>query len=173
MSRRHRYSICLALMIAAPAAAQERSFEVGAFGKLALFDGSLGYDPSLGVGARAGYYFARNWMIEVDGAWVSASGGTFGDATYAPFHVRVIRTKPQTKPAALYFGAGYAHTEWSDGLSGGEDGVGALAGFRYHLRDAWALRLDVTADFLPDPVNGAGDNWNWGVQLGVSFLTGR
>ncbi len=164
--------VLLALALATPAAAQQRTLELGAFGKVALFDGSLGYDPALGGGVRAGYYFARNWMIEVDGAWVSASEGAFGDATYTPFHVRVVRTRPQQGPASLFLGIGYTHNEWSDGLSGGEDGVGALAGFRYHVRDQWALRVDGTADFLPDPVDGAGDNWNWGVQLGVSVLLG-
>jgi OOP family OmpA-OmpF porin len=165
-------ALVLTILIAAvPAFGQEKgAFELGAFGKVAFFDGSLNYDPAFGGGLRAGYYFLHNLMFEVDGAIAAPDDQPLGKSDYWPFHGRLIYALPLSGKASLLMGGGYTHNAWGKALSGSEDGFGALVGLRWNLSEKWAIRVDGIGDYLPSPVNGADNNTDWGIQAGLSFL---
>ena len=165
-------ALVLTILIAAvPAFGQEKgAFELGAFGKVAFFDGSLNYDPAFGGGLRAGYYFLHNLMFEVDGAIAAPDDQPLGKSNYWPFHGRLIYALPLSEKASLLMGGGYTHNAWGKALSGSEDGFGALVGLRWKLSEKWAIRVDGIGDYVASPTNGADNNTDWGIQAGLSFM---
>ena len=40
------------------------------------------------------------------------------------------------------------------------------------LGDITSIRIDSYLDYIPSPKNRASDNWNWGIQPGLSFMLG-
>jgi OOP family OmpA-OmpF porin len=46
-------------------------------------------------------------------------------------------------------------------------------GLRLGLGDVTSIRINTYLDYIPSPKNGASDNWNWGIQPGLSFLFGK
>ncbi len=166
------FALVLVIFIAeVPAFGQEKgTIEIGVFGKAAFFDKSLNYSTALGGGGRAGYYFFRNLMLEVDLAFAAPDDLPLGEAIYLPIHTRLIYAIPLSQRVSLLLGGGYIHNEWSKGLSGNEDGAGGLVGLRWNLSESWGVRIDAIGDNLPVPTNGATNNADYGIQAGISFM---
>lgn len=146
--------------------------ELGLFGRFTRFDETLGLDNRPGGGLRLGLFLNRIFSLELDGSYTSADGPAGATASYVPLHARALVHLPVGELSALSLGLGYVRHEYGDPFNASEDGVGGLAGARFALTPWLALRTDVTADYVPSPVNAANDNWNIGGQLGLSFLLG-
>ena len=166
------FALVLVIFIAeVPAFGQEKgTFELGAFGKAAFFDRTLNYSTALGVGARGGYYLFRNLMLEADLAIATPDDLPLGEANYLPIHARLIYALPLSQTVSLLLGGGYTHNKWAKGLSGSEDGAGGLVGLRWNLFKNWGVRIDGIGDNLPVPTNGATNNADYGIQVGISFM---
>jgi OOP family OmpA-OmpF porin len=72
----------------------------------------------------------------------------------------------------LLLGAGYSHSRFRDGIRLSDHGATGNAGIRLGLGDVTSIRIDTYVDYIPSPDNGAGENWNWGIQPGLSFMLG-
>src|SRR6185369_13090241 len=63
-----------ALVLAAPAAAQERgTMEFGAFGSAATFDNALSLKTAFGGGGRIGMFLDPRWLVEFEKAEMRAT----------------------------------------------------------------------------------------------------
>ena len=60
----------------------------------------------------------------------------------------------------------------SPGQAQHDNGATGSVGIRLGLGDVTSIRIDAYADYIPSPKNGASDNWNWGLQPGLSFMLG-
>src|SRR5207237_574425 len=84
MTRVIRLAAAVSLAAALPLAAQRAgTIEIGAFARYTDFDNSLGFDNTVGVGARGAVYVRPNLALELD---VSRSTG------YTPVHARLGAT---------------------------------------------------------------------------------
>ncbi|MGQ0702075.1 MAG: OmpA family protein [Gemmatimonadales bacterium] len=195
---------------ASQAAAQQRgSWEIGGFGRYTEFDDS--YEISrqsanaYGVGGRLGFFLSRNFLIEADGSitWSDVKDFFVGfesvGLVYMPFHLRVLFNKRfgDDGPISWFIGAGGAYNRYGKEIEGvpgfkgdgfGSDwAVSGITGFRWHLFDWLALRVDGTIDYIPNPNNGDADlvaqfngingdpadnNLNLAAQAGLSLLLG-
>jgi outer membrane protein OmpA-like peptidoglycan-associated protein len=146
--------------------------ELGLFGRYTRFDQTLGFDNRTGGGARLGVFVSRHVSLEIDGSYTNTVSPTGGPAAYIPLHARALVHVPLGEWSALSLGPGYVRHEYRDGFTGSEDGAGGLFGVRWGVTRWLAFRTDVTADYIPTPVNAARDNWNIAGQIGFSLLLG-
>jgi OOP family OmpA-OmpF porin len=72
----------------------------------------------------------------------------------------------------LFLGGGYVRDEYRDDVRFHDNGAEAVVGARVGLPGTTTLRFASYLDYIPSPSNGAGDNWNWGLQAGLSWLFG-
>ena len=158
------------------------TFEVGLFPTIAYFDRSLHFNQATaGPGARIGYFLTDRFAIEAEGSWVPTNASNDRDVKYMPLHARVVANFPAGEHVGFLLGLGYSHTRFRDvgardsllhptGIS--DHGVSGNAGVRLGLGDVTSIRIDTYVDYIPSPDNGAPENWQWGIQPGLSFLLG-
>ncbi|MGH7699574.1 MAG: hypothetical protein ACREMJ_03505 [Gemmatimonadales bacterium] len=163
-----------ATLVAAPAGAQERGrFEAGVFTRATLFDPSLDVDLALGAGLRAAVFLSPRWLVEAD---LSVSGvdglATFPETSYRPFHLRVNYLRPYSERGGMIVGLGLVANSYGGDFDENDAGVAGLFGFRIGLTRTLVLRTDGTLDYVPEPGNGAGDNWIAGIQVGLGYRLG-
>lgn len=165
----------LAIALTSPALAQGTgTLEFGGFGQVSYFDRSLGFEQAKGgAGARLGFFLSRNLELEGEGAFVPTHGRGDSLVHYVPLRARVLFNFPTGTHTALLLGGGYVHNEYGHDADGSDDGATALAGVRLGVRGLPSIRLATYLDYIPSPQNGAGDNINWGLQFGLSWLFGR
>jgi hypothetical protein len=161
-----------ALVLASPAAAQQwGTVEVGAFGQYTIFDPSLGFDQWIGFGGHFGVFALPRLEIEGDISHTKTSlklgPGTF---LYTPMHARLVYNQPLGQNGALLIGAGYVHNEYRRGFRGKDDGASALIGARAMFSRRFGVRVATTVDYMSSPANHARENWNVGLQGGISLL---
>jgi outer membrane protein OmpA-like peptidoglycan-associated protein len=161
------------LAFAQPALAQGvGSLEFGLFIQDSYFDRSLGLDQAQGgPGVRVGFFPLSNIDLEAEGAFVPTDG-RFGHVYYIPLRARVVVNVPSGEHGGLFVGGGYVRNEYRHDADFHDDGVTAVAGARVGLPGITTLRFATYADYIPSPSNGVGDNWNWGLQVGLSWLFG-
>ena len=166
----------LVLLAAVPpslSAQRAGTVEFGAFGQATYFDRTLRLDQgSGGGGARLGFFVAPALELEAEGAFVPVSGADESDVDYFPLRGRLLLNIPAGEHTRLLFGGGYVHNEYRGQLDASDDGVTGLVGLRLGLPGLPSIRLGTYVDYIPSPANGAGENWNWGLQVGLSFLSG-
>jgi outer membrane protein OmpA-like peptidoglycan-associated protein len=174
MMRRFGLVLITALAAASDLPAQRAgTIEVGLFPTIAYFDRSVRLNQATaGPGARLGFFLTDRIAIEADGSWVPTNSSGDLKVKYMPLHARVVMNFPAGEHVGLLLGAGYAHTRFRDEYNLTDHGVTGGAGIRLGLGDVASIRLDTYVDYIPSPDNGAGDNWHWGVQPGLSFLLG-
>ena len=149
------------------------TFEFGAFGQASYFDRSLAADQARGgPGALLGFFLGRYLELQADGAFVPTD---FRDAHvyYVPLRARLLLNVPAGEHTALFLGGGYVHNEYRHDLDASDDGATAIVGARLGLWGLPSIRLATYLDYIPTPANAAGDNLNWGIQAGLSWLFGR
>ncbi|MHB8080429.1 MAG: OmpA family protein [Candidatus Krumholzibacteriia bacterium] len=179
MLRRLTLSVLLALLVAAPVAAQERgTLETGLFGRFTVLDRDLGLDDSPGLGARLGYFFIDRLALEVDGGLTRVDGPGTEHVDVLPLHARLLYDLPAWDRVSLLLGAGYARYRYGNDLvpSVNDDGYGGLAGLRFHACGPLSFRLEGTVDqFADSDLSQAADRHatNWGVQFGESLFFGH
>jgi outer membrane protein OmpA-like peptidoglycan-associated protein len=159
-------------MLSSPVAAQRvGAIEAGAFGRYTIFDPTLPLDQWFGYGGRLGIFALPRIELEGDISQTKTSAKhVSGDFKYIPIHARLIYNQPIGETGALLIGGGYVRNKYQESYKGDEDGAAALLGWRSMVEDWVAVRFDVTADYVESPINKAKDNWNVGIQGGVSFF---
>jgi outer membrane protein OmpA-like peptidoglycan-associated protein len=168
------WAFVLAAAITSPLQAQRTgTVEIGAFAQATYFDRSLHFHQgSGGGGARLGFFFTPVLEVEGEGAFVSTTGRGGLDVNYFPLRGRLLLNIPAGEHSSLLLGGGYVHNEYRDDLDGSDDGATGLVGVRLGLPGLPSIRLATYLDYIPSPSNGASENWNWGIQAGLSFLSG-
>ncbi len=171
-----RFGLVLITALAAASDLQAQragTIEVGLFPTIAYFDRSVRLNQATaGPGARLGFFLTDRLAIEADGSWVPTNSSGDLKVKYMPLHARVVMNFPAGEHVGLLLGAGYAHTRFRDEYNLTDHGVTGGAGIRLGLGDVASIRVDTYVDYIPSPDNGAGDNWHWGIQPGLSFLLG-
>lgn len=172
-----RYALALLATVAASAEAhgqQAGTLELGVFANVSYFDKSLDLDQGqAGPGARLGYHFSDHFAVEGEGAWVPVVRDSDDvDVSYIPIRARVAYNVATSEHTSLTFGAGYVHNKYGRDVDGSDDGATASIGLRLGTGGVVALRIDSYIDYIPSPDNLADDNWNWGVQPGLTFMFG-
>jgi outer membrane protein OmpA-like peptidoglycan-associated protein len=164
-----------ATLVTSPAAAQAAgTFEFGAFGQATYFDNTLEFQQAKGgAGIHLGLFPMRNWEVEAEGSFTPTPGPDDSQVYYIPLRARLLFNIPAGSHSALLLGAGYVHNEYRHDADFHDDGATALAGVRFGLSGLPSIRLTTYLDYVPSPANGAGDNVNWGIQVGLSFLSGQ
>jgi outer membrane protein OmpA-like peptidoglycan-associated protein len=175
MMRRHVFVLAATAALASTAQAQRAgTFEVGLFPNIAYFDKTLRLDQgSAGPGGRLGFFITENWMIEAEGSYTPTdpkSGD--GRIAHVPIRGRVAYNFPAGQHSAFILGAGYAYTMYRRDADFEDSGPTASAGLRLGLGDVTSIRINTYVDYIPDPENQVKENWNWGIQPGLSFLLG-
>jgi outer membrane protein OmpA-like peptidoglycan-associated protein len=157
------------------------TIEVGVFPTIAYFDRTLDLNQATaGPGARIGFFLTDNIAVEADGSWVPTNAPNDEDVKYMPLHARLVYNLQAGEHVGLLVGAGYSHSRFRDvgvreprhpeGIS--DHGASGNAGIRLGLGEMTSIRIDVYVDYIPSPDNGAAENWNWGIQPGLSFMLG-
>jgi len=161
----------LVVVLSPPAAAQDRgAVEAGIFGRGTLFDPSLEVKTGVGVGIRAAVFLAPQWLVEADLSISGVDGlAAIPETSYRPLHFRVSYVRPSSERARMVVGLGLVATRFGGDFGESDTGVGGLFGFRVELPRSLIARVDGTLDYVPAPANGAGDNWNAGLQIGVGY----
>jgi outer membrane protein OmpA-like peptidoglycan-associated protein len=168
-----RISTLLVFLTSPLAAQRNASFEVGAFAQATYFDGTLNFHQgSGGGGARLGFFVTPALEIEAEGTFVPTTGPGGLDVNYFPLRGRLLLNIPAGEHGSLLLGGGYVHSEYRDDLDASDDGATGYLGTRLGIPGLPTIRLGTYLDYIPSPQNGAGENWNWGIQAGLSFLTG-
>ena len=161
-------------LVSSAQAQRAGTFEVGVFPNVAYFDRTLRFDQgSAGPGGRLGFFFTENWLVEAEGSYTptDAAGGELRIA-HVPIRGRIAYNIPAGEHSALVLGAGYAYTMYRRDADFEDSGPTAAAGLRLGLGDVTSIRINTYVDYIPDPENGAKENWNWGIQPGLSFMLG-
>jgi hypothetical protein len=176
MMRRHALVLAATAALVSTAQAQRAgTFEVGLFPNIAYFDRTLRFDQgSAGPGGRIGFFITDNWVIEGEGSYTrtDAAGGEARIA-HVPLRGRIAYNLPAGEHSALIFGVGYAYTVYRHDADFEDSGPTASAGLRLGLGDVTSIRINTYVDYIPSPENLAKENWNWGIQPGLSFLLGN
>ncbi len=164
----------LAATFASPLAAQRTgTFEVGAFAQATYFDRTLRFDQGQGGGgARLGFFLLPNLNVEADGSFVPTTQGSDTDVNYFPVRAKVVFNVPTGRHTTLLLGGGYVRNMYRGDLDEDDNGATGLLGVRLGLPGLPSIRLGTYVDYMPSPFNGAKENWNWGLQFGLSFLFG-
>jgi outer membrane protein OmpA-like peptidoglycan-associated protein len=170
--RRHRGVVFVLAISLAPPLFAQGGFELGAFAQATYFDRTLQFHQgSGGGGARLGFFFTPGLEVEAEGAFVPTTARGGQEVKYFPLRGRLLLNVPAGEHTSLLLGGGYVHSEFRDDLDASDDGATALVGVRLGLPGLPSIRLATYLDYIPSPQNGAGENWNWGLQAGLSFLT--
>ena len=173
--RRSVLALVATLSFTSAAAAQRAgSFEVGIFPNVAYFDKTLRFDQgSAGPGARLGFFITENWLIEAEGSYTPTDAvATDLRVAHVPIRGRIAYNIPAGEHTAFIVGAGYAYTMYRRDADFEDSGPTASAGIRLGLGDVTSIRINTYVDYIPDPENQVKENWNWGIQPGLSFLLG-
>ncbi len=165
-------------MTSFPVSAQDSGvLEIGAFGRISVFDPPLGLDDWAGAGARVGYFFTRNVSLEGDISLTRTDGrpvnGSEQKVNVLPIHARLLFSLPYGEQTRLLLGAGYTHTQYGGDADASGDGAGALLGLRYRPNEKISFRLEGTVDWYADTDFVEKDNHlDYGVQFGISYMLG-
>jgi len=173
--RRRVLSLLATLAAVSPAAAQQAgTFEVGLFPQVSYFDKTLiMVQGRTGPGARLGYFFTDHLGLEAEAAWVPAEGANVSHVSYIPLRARLALNVPGGEHYNFVFGAGYVQSLYKRDYDLSDGGVTASAGVRLGIGEVTAVRINLYGDYMPSPDNGKDNNFNWGIQPGLSFLLGQ
>ena len=173
--RRRVLSLLATLAAVSPAAAQQAgTFEVGLFPQVSYFDKTLIMAQGrTGPGLRLGYFFTDHLGLEAEGAWVPAEGANVSQVSYIPLRARLALNVPGGEHYNFVFGAGYVQSLYKRDYDLSDKGVTASAGVRLGIGEVTAIRINLYGDYVPSPDNGKDNNFNWGIQPGLSFLLGQ
>ena len=165
----------LAALVTPRAAAQAAgTLELGAFGQATYFDNTLQLQQAKGgAGLHLGLFPVRNLEVEAEGSFTPTPGSDNLQVYYYPLRARLLFNLPAGTHSALLLGAGFVHNEYRHDVDFHDDGATALVGARFGLSGLPSIRITSYLDYIPSPANGAADNVNWGIQVGLSILTGE
>jgi outer membrane protein OmpA-like peptidoglycan-associated protein len=161
---------------AAVAAQSPHTVEIGGFARNTWFDDQLPVDEKVGGGATIGVFVLRNFAIEAEGSYLKSNGPLGNDISNTRILGRLVYNVPLGGYAnAFQIGAGYVRNMYGKTADADENGVHVLVGLRVGFTENIALRVAGTVDAIPTPklVPATVDNYNKGVQAGLSLLFGN
>jgi outer membrane protein OmpA-like peptidoglycan-associated protein len=162
----------LLLQVPAVAAQSSPAFEFGLFGQVSYFDRSLGLNQAqIGPGVRLGLYPVPQLDIEGEGALVPADGRQ-GRIHYIPARIRLVYNAVRGAHTGLFVGGGVVHDEFRHDADFHDNGFTGVAGARVGVAGSMTVRVASYLDYIPSPANGVSNNWNWGLQGGLSWIFG-
>lgn len=170
--RRHiTIAAAAAALLATPVMAQRAgSVEAGLLGRATLFDPSLMVTTAVGIGARASVFLHPRWLVDVEVSTAGADGlAGRTNVSYQPLRLRVNALRPASESGQIVAGLGLVATRFGGDFGESDAGLTALLGFRVALPRSLVARVDGTLDYVPAPANGAANNWNAGLQVGISY----
>jgi outer membrane protein OmpA-like peptidoglycan-associated protein len=146
--------------------------EIGVLGRYTIYDSTLTLSDRFGGGGRLGVFLIPN--LELSGAVVyTPTETTAEDVSNTNIAARLVYNLPVAERLALLLGAGYVHTRYNaTSADAADNGATGLLGLRYWISHAISVRGEGVLDYLPSPDNGADQNLNWGIQLGLSYVFG-
>ncbi len=164
MSNRGLLAGVAALVLAVPAAAQERgTVEFGAFGSAATFDNALSLKTGYGGGGRVGIYLEPFLSLEFEDAEMRATRPNgLKDVNVGLLSGRLVASPFSMGRLSVLVGAGAGVSTETNFLH--SYGVDALVGAKYAITPNVAFRLDGVLDFL------ANEDWKTykSVRMGLS-----
>jgi outer membrane protein OmpA-like peptidoglycan-associated protein len=152
-------------MATVPAHAQSKGqFQVGIGAGLPFYASQLGLDDKVGFGGRLGYMFSDKIGLEVDAFSYSTQPSSLAytgvTVTQLPIHGRLTFNAPVGTGFGVIFGLGYAYNMWGKDAtsyflnsSDTDGGPGGLFGLRFGGNGAVTIRVDVTGDYITNPVD--------------------
>lgn len=164
----------IALMATVPAHAQSKGqFQVSVGAGLPFYSADLGLNSNVGFGGRLGYMFSDKIGIEADVFYYSTEPEDLSYTgvylTEMPIHGRFTYNAPLSTGLGIILGVGYAYNSWGkdapEYFSGvdsagnainsksSDGGPGALFGIRFGAGGPVSLRVDLTGDYILDPMN--------------------
>jgi OOP family OmpA-OmpF porin len=169
--------LLLAFALAPAVAAQSpHTVEIGGFVRNTWFDDQLPVDEKIGGGASIGVFVLRNFAIEAEGSYLKSNGPLGNDISNTRLLGRLVYNVPLGGYASAFqIGAGYVRNMYGETADADENGVHVLVGLRIGFTEHLALRVAGTVDAIPTPklVPATGENYNHGVQAGLSLLFGN
>ncbi|HET7232007.1 MAG TPA: outer membrane beta-barrel protein [Longimicrobium sp.] len=187
------------VFLGGPAAAQPLAtprtgtIEIGAFGQWTQFDANAGRpdvvpEDGLGYGGRLGLFFTSRLQLEADGYYspqdrdpdesFCCTGERSTRVNASGIALRLNYNFPLASLMQLVVGAGAVRTNYAfdGGTAADADsaitsyGASGLAGLRFVLASALAIRVDGVADYMPNHEPDA--NLNLHARAGLSLLLG-
>ena len=178
MPRRLACLVTLALGLLSRSVTAQRagSAEFGILGRYSWFDSKAPVESRGGIGVRIGGFLSPRWEVEGQVSFTSTPLDSGGTASYTPITARVLynHTRPGHRYAWL-LGLGYTRQHFGQDLDVSQSAGQLLAGVRFNRGEMFSLRLEGTLDYVPDGFSGTSGsttNFDPGLQVGVSFLTG-
>jgi outer membrane protein OmpA-like peptidoglycan-associated protein len=148
------------------------AFEVGLFGQVSYFDRSLGLKQAqIGPGVRFALFPVPQLDIEAEGAFVPANG-RLGRVHYIPARIRLVYNAARGDHGGFFVGGGVVHDEFGHDADFHDNGFTGVVGGRVGVAGSMMVRLASYLDYIPSPANGVSNNWNWGLQGGLSWVFG-
>jgi outer membrane protein OmpA-like peptidoglycan-associated protein len=152
---------------------QAGTVELGLFPQVSYFDRSLRLEQGrAGPGARVGFFLTDHFAVEGEGAWVPNTAPNDSDVSYVPLRAKLAYNISAGEHVGFILGGGFVHTMYRRDRHVSDNGATGSAGIRLGLGDVTSIRIDTYLDYIPSPKNDASDNWNWGIQPGLSFMFG-
>jgi len=178
MPRRLACLVTLALGLLSRTALAQRagSAEFGILGRYTWFDSKAPVASRGGIGVRIGGFLSPSWEIEGQVSFTSTPLEPSGTASYTPITARVLYN--WARPRRFYawlFGLGYTWQKFGQDLNTTQGAAQLLAGIRLNRDQLFSIRVEGTLDYAPDGFAGSSGstaNFNPGLQVGVSLLTG-
>jgi outer membrane protein OmpA-like peptidoglycan-associated protein len=165
----------LALGIASPVLAQEeRTVDVGVFGRATVLDKHLSEDMPIGLGGHFGLFLKRNVALEANLSR-SAVGGDAG-VVMVPFSLRLAYHKGFGDNWTGILGGGMVKS-WINppGAGGmyGDEGLSGVLGVQRRLRNNMSLRVDGVVEHHFSPITTASntnvEHTHLSLQFGVTW----
>jgi OOP family OmpA-OmpF porin len=174
MTRTALTALLLPILAATAHAQGTGTLEFGGFGQVSYFDRSIHATQGRGgPGALFGFFLSRHLELQGEAAFVPTDVRDSAHVYYIPLRARVVFNLPAGEHTALFLGGGYVHNEYRHDADASDDGATALAGIRLGIRGLPSIRVASYVDYIPSPANNVGNNVNWGLQVGLSWLFGR
>ena len=162
----------LLILVPALAAQSSPALEFGLFGQVSYFDRSLGLKQAqIGPGLRLALFPVPQLDIEAEGAFVPARGRP-GRIHYIPARIRLVYNAARGDHGGFFLGGGVVHDEFRHDADFHDNGFTGVVGGRVGLAGSMTVRLASYLDYIPSPPNGVSNNWNWGLQGGLSWVFG-
>ncbi len=146
--------------------------EVGLYAQVNSFDESLQLDNVTGIGARVGVFLRPVLSLEVSGSYAQ-TGDSVRSVSYFPLAMFAMLHVSLGDDIALLLAPGYVHTSYGKDANRSDDGFASLVGLSFQASRRIGIRVDGRVDFFGSPSNGAGNNFNYRLNAGLSFFFGK
>jgi outer membrane protein OmpA-like peptidoglycan-associated protein len=174
MMRKSAFALLATVAVVSQARGQQAgTVELSVFPNISYFDKSLRLDQAkAGPGGRLGIFFTNHFAVEGEGAWVPVHGPNDSDVSYVPLRAKLAYNISAGEHVGVVLGGGYVHTLYRRDRHVSDNGATGSFGVRLGLGEITSIRIDSYVDYIPSPKNTFSNNWNWGIQPGLSFLFG-